>query len=319
MNSYYKDYSEYLSEFFPGIKVQKLSINAGFSCPNRDGTIGRGGCIYCDNTTFTPSYCFAHGSVMQQIEAGKRFFSRKYPAMKYLAYFQSFTNTFIPDITSDSTTEEREEERGVRDREESLRRLESLYREALGCEDVLGLVIGSRPDCFSDEVIDLLADLNREYKVFVEIGAETSHNSTLKLINRGHTWEQTVETVKRLASRGIEVGLHLICGLPGESEEKILETVRRVVELPIGSLKFHHLQIIESTELHKGYISGKYDVKPYDMESYLELCRRIIKIVPRRIAIERFLASSPASKVVAPGWGIKNYEFTNLLHNRLKK
>ncbi|MDE5869664.1 MAG: radical SAM protein, partial [Muribaculaceae bacterium] len=286
MNRYYKDYSEYLSEFFPGIKVQKLSINAGFSCPNRDGTIGKGGCIYCDNTTFTPSYCFAHDSVTQQIEAGKRFFSRKYPAMKYLAYFQSFTNTFISDTSSGSTLEERDREI----RKASVKRLESLYREALGCKDVLGLVIGSRPDCFSDEVIELLADLNREYKVFVEIGAETSHNSTLHLINRGHTWEQTVDTVNRLASRGLEVGLHLICGLPSESEEMILETVRRVIELPIGSLKFHHLQIIESTELHKGYLSGKYDVTPYSMEAYLSLCERIIKIVPREIEIERFLA-----------------------------
>lgn len=310
MNPYYKDYSEYLSEKFPGMKVQKLSINAGFSCPNRDGTIGRGGCIYCDNTSFTPSYCFETDSVSRQIEAGKRFFSRKYPSMKFLAYFQSFTNTFIArKVLADNNRSDKS----------SIEDLEALYNEALSCEDVIGLIIGSRPDCFSDDVVELLEKLNRKYHIFVEIGAETSHDETLKLINRGHTWKQTSEAVTRLAEMGIEVGLHLICGLPGEKEEMILETVKRVVDLPVSSLKFHHLQIIESTELHRGYLSGKYDVTPYSLESYLDLCEKIINIVPRKIAIERFLASSPSGKVIAPGWGIKNYEFVNLLHKRLNK
>ncbi|MDE7440691.1 MAG: TIGR01212 family radical SAM protein [Muribaculaceae bacterium] len=300
MNPFYKDYSEYLAEIFPGIKVQKISVNAGFSCPNRDGTIGRGGCIYCDNTTFTPSYCFGEESVKLQIEAGKRFFARKYPDMKYLAYFQSYTNTFSRNGSGVDA-------------------LEALYREALGEEDVIGLVIGSRPDCFPDDVVEMLGRLNREYPVFVELGAESSHDATLRLINRGHTWQQTCDAVKRLSKEGIRTGLHLICGLPGETEEMMLSTIGRACELPIDSLKLHHLQVISATPLHRAMERDEIKVKPFAKEEYLELCVKIIGRIPRTIAIERFLASSPPEKVIAPKWGIKNYEFTNLLLNRLKR
>ena len=306
MNPYYKDYNEYITEIFPGMKVQKLSINAGFSCPNRDGTIGRGGCIYCDNTSFTPSYCFGRNTVKEQVEAGKRFFARKYPAMKFLAYFQSYTNTFV----------KRANGVGVSSGVDSLERL---YRDALEQEDVVGLIIGSRPDCFPEEVVEMLGRLNLEYPVFVELGAETSHNPTLELINRGHTWEQTCDAVDRLTKAGIRCGLHLIFGLPGETEEMMLATVERACRLPVDSLKLHHLQVIASTPLHDGYQSGRITVDPFTMDDYLELCVKIIGIVPRRIAIERFLASSPPEKVVAPKWGIKNYQFTNLLLNKLKE
>lgn len=306
MNPYYKDYNEYITEIFPGMKVQKLSINAGFSCPNRDGTIGRGGCIYCDNTSFTPSYCFGPNTVKEQVEAGKRFFARKYPAMKFLAYFQSYTNTFV----------KRGNGVGVSSGVDSLERL---YRDALEQEDVVGLIIGSRPDCFPEEVVEMLGRLNLEYPVFVELGAETSHNPTLELINRGHSWEQTCDAVDRLTKAGIRCGLHLIFGLPGETEEMMLSTVERACRLPVDSLKLHHLQVIASTPLHEGYQSGRITVDPFSMDDYLELCVKIIGIVPRRIAIERFLASSPPEKVVAPKWGIKNYQFTNLLLNKLKE
>ncbi len=303
MNPYYKDYSEYLGEIFPGLKVQKLSVNAGFSCPNRDGTIGRGGCIYCDNTTFTPSYCFEPGSVKEQIEAGKRFFARKYPSMKFLAYFQSFTNTFAGTSSGSHDT---------------VSLLEELYREALAEEDVIGIIIGSRPDCFPPDVVEMLSRLNREYPVFVELGAETSHDETLMLINRGHLWSQTTDAVGRLTDEGIRVGLHLICGLPGETEGMMLQSVERACRLPIDSIKLHHLQVIRSTPLHVSMENGKIAVSPFTLQGYLDLCVKIINIVPREIAIERFLASSPPEKVIAPKWGIKNYEFTNLLLNRLK-
>lgn len=305
MNPFYKDYNEYLAEIFPGLKVQKISVNAGFSCPNRDGTIGKGGCIYCDNTTFTPSYCFGARTVKEQIQAGKKFFSRKYPSMKYLAYFQSYTNTFISKEEDDNSV--------------LVKNLEKIYRDALEEEDVIGLIIGSRPDCFPEEVVTLLAELNREYPVFVEIGAETFHDSTLSLINRGHTAQQTADAVNRLAKRGIRVGLHLIMGLPSETEMMMLDSIKEACYLPIDSLKMHHLQVISSTPLYEGIQRGRYDVVPFSMDDYLELCVRIVNIVPRTIAIERFLASSPQEKVVAPKWGIKNYEFTNLLLNRLKR
>ena len=293
----YKDFAEYMREKFPGEKVQKISVNAGFSCPNRDGTIGRGGCIYCDNTSFTPGYCFNHGDIVSQLEEGKRFFARKYPKMKYLAYFQSFSNTFGRPVSE----------------------LERMYREALGVDGVVGLIIGTRPDTLPDDVVSMLSRLNREKPVIVEIGAETSHDSTLKVINRGHKWRDVEETVERLHSAGISVGLHLIAGLPGEDDEMVLTTVRRAVALPIESIKLHHLQVLSSTPLARMMADGELTVNPFNVEDYIELCIRIIKLVPRNIAIERFLASSPPARVLAPKWGMKNYEFVNLLRSRLSK
>lgn len=297
MNPFYTDYGEYLKRYFPDFKVQKISVNAGFSCPNRDGTIGRGGCIYCDNTSFTPSYCFTTHDVASQLEAGKSFFGKKYPEMKYLAYFQSYTNTSGGDVS----------------------RLETLYREALGVDDVVGLIIGTRPDCVPENVVDLISGINQLSPVFVELGAESSHDSTLGLINRGHSWEQTADAAVRLSSRGLHVGLHLIFGLPGETEEMMLQTVERAVSLPVESLKFHHLQVLAGTELESGWRNGKFNIHPFSAEEYIDLCVKIIKLVPRTIAIERFLASSPPSKVVAPKWGLKNYEFTHKLLRELER
>ncbi len=296
MNPYYKDFSEYMQEVFPGIKVQKLSIDAGFTCPNRDGSIGSGGCIYCNNASFTPGYCSPKDSVEVQIEKGKEFFSRKYPEMKYLAYFQSYTNTFGRSIGS----------------------LVEMYRKAIGIDDVVGLIIGTRPDCIPDELVEALSQLNQEKPVIVEIGAETSKDETLRLINRNHSWSDVEDAAKRLNDRGIRTGLHLIAGLPGENEEDVLETVRRACILPIDSIKMHQLQIVKSTPLLSKWEKGEIEVKPFTQEDYLELCVKIVKAVPRNICIERFLASSPPEMVVAPKWGLKNYQFTNLLMNKLR-
>ena len=295
MNPYYKDFNEYMQEVFPGIKVQKLSIDAGFTCPNRDGSIGRGGCIYCNNASFTPGYCSPLDSVETQIGKGKDFFRRKYPGMKYLAYFQSYTNTFG---------------RGTDE-------LIDMYRKASESEDVVGVIIGTRPDCLADDLLGGLAELNIRMPVIVEIGAETSFDDTLRLINRNHTWAQVEEAVKRLHAIGIRIGLHLIAGLPGEGAEDVLETVRKACRLPIESIKMHQLQIVKGTPLLEKWRSGEIEVSPFALEDYLELCVRIVQTIPRHICIERFLASSPPDMVVAPKWGLKNYQFTNLLMNRL--
>lgn len=296
MNPYYTDYASYLATLFPGIKVQKISVNAGLSCPNRDGTIGFGGCSYCDNTTFSPLYCMEGSGVAAQIEFGKRFFARKYPQMKYLAYFQSFTNTHG----------------------RTPAQLRALYEEALKADGLVGLVVGTRPDTVSEEVADILADLQRTTTVMVELGAESSRDDTLRRVNRGHTWADTSHTASLLAGRGIHVGLHLIAGMPGEDAGDFLQSVEDACRLPVDSLKFHQLQVIKGTPLHSQWLAGKADIAEWSAIEYMEICARALQIVPRAIAIERFLAQAPPEKVATPNWGLKNHEFVNMLHNHLK-
>lgn len=292
-----KSYSDYLRDFFPNTKVQKISVNAGFSCPNRDGKIGVGGCSYCRNDSFSPAYCMETLPVSQQIEKGKEFFSRKYPQMKFLAYFQSYTSTYSHNLST----------------------LEALYREALGCGDVVGLVVGTRPDTLPDPVLDLLGDINRKWPVFLEIGAETSSDKTLELINRHHTWTDVVNAVERSAARGLHCGLHLIAGLPGEERRQILRNVELACALPIDTLKIHQLQILEGTPLLARWRNGEVDVEPFALENYLELCADIVEMVPENIVIERFLAQSPPELVVAPRWGLKNYQFIHLLEGIIRE
>jgi hypothetical protein len=295
MTPYYKDYSDYLAEIFDG-KVQKLSIDADFGCPNRDGTIGTGGCTYCNNRTFSPDFAKRKLDVSGQLAAGKKFFARKYPSMRYLAYFQSYTNTY-----------------------DSPERLMQLYREALAVDDVVGLIIGTRPDCMPDELLEGLKELNTTQPVFIEYGAESSHNRTLELINRCHTWEQTVDAVKRTADAGLHVGLHLIMGLPGETTEMMLETIDRINELSVQTIKLHQLQIIRGTKLARDIADGLYSVTDFTVEQYIDLCCEVIRRLRKGIAIERFVSQSPANMLISPRWGLKNYQFTNLLHNKLSQ
>ncbi|MCM1369337.1 MAG: TIGR01212 family radical SAM protein [Candidatus Amulumruptor caecigallinarius] len=297
MNPYFKDYAEYLSEFFPNEKIQKISVNTGNTCPNRDGTLGYGGCIYCDNSSFTPGYCFTVKGVGEQLEEGKKFFSRKYPRMRFLAYFQSYTGTHRNDPAI----------------------LHSYYREALDTEGIAGIIIGTRPDCLPDNIIKLLSQLNQEAPVFVELGVETCHDETLKRVNRRHTFSQAEDAICRLSEYGLHTGVHLIAGLPGENRDMILHTVQKVCSLPVESIKLHHMQILHGTPLHKLRMEHKIEIRPFELSEYIDLCIEIVRLVPRSIAIERFLASAPPEKVTAPKWGIKNYEFTHLLLKQLSK
>ncbi len=295
MNPYYKDYSDYLAEIFDG-KIQKLSIDADFGCPNRDGTIGIGGCTYCNNRTFSPDFAKRKLDISGQLAAGKKFFARKYPQMRYLAYFQSYTNTY-----------------------DSPARLMQLYREALAVDDIVGLIIGTRPDCMPDELLSGLCKLNATQPVFIEYGAESSHDSTLQLINRCHTWQQTVDAVTRTAAVGLHVGLHLIMGLPGETTEMMLSTIDRINDLPVQTIKLHQLQIIRGTRLARDLAAGLYSVKDFTVEQYIDLCCEVIERLRPDIAIERFVSQSPAEMLISPRWGLKNYQFTNLLHSSLSK
>ena len=286
-----KNYSDYLAQFFPGIKVQKISVDAGFTCPNRDGTIGTGGCIYCRNDSFSPKYCNPVLSVKEQLELGKKFFSRKYPEMKFLAYFQSYTGTYNKNVDS----------------------LLSIYSQALEVPDIVGIVISTRPDCISEEVLDRLSLINKSHKVFIELGVESAHNKTLQLINRNHTWEDVVETTKKISSYNFQCGVHLIAGLPGESENMILETIDKITSLPINTIKLHQLQVLKDTLLLKKLERKEITIPLFSLEDYLLLCVKIVKRTPSHIVIERFLSQSPPDMVVFPSWKLKNYEFMSKL------
>lgn len=293
---FYRDYSDFLAEHFSG-KVQKLTINAGFSCPNRDGTVGRGGCTYCNNQSFNPGYCASTAGVAEQLEKGKRFFARKYPNMRYLAYFQAYTNTHG-----------------------ELEQLLSLYREALAIDGVEGIIVATRPDSMPQQLLEAMAGIKSEgHFVMVEYGAESSHDATLAAVNRCHTWAQTVDAVGRTRAAGIPVGLHLINGLPGEDEAMILATVEAVNSLPIDTVKFHQLQVVKGTTLARQVDEGAVSVRSWSVDEYIDLCCDIVGRLRRDIAIDRFVSQSPDELLISPRWGLKNYEFAAKLQQALQK
>ncbi len=277
-----------------GCKVQKISVNAGMTCPNRDGTLGTGGCTFCNNQTFNPAYCRTEKSVTQQLEEGKQFFARKYPAMKYLAYFQAYTNTYA-----------------------ELDRLVSLYEEALRVPDVVGLVIGTRPDCMPDNLLDYLEELNRRTFLIVEYGVESANDETLLRINRGHTFRQSCEAIRRTAERGIRVGAHVILGFPWEPFDELMRQAEEIGRLPLTTLKLHQLQIIRGTQLAREYAEHPWAVPT--AEEYIDLVLNYISRLPYGLVMERFVSQSPPEMVIAPQWGLKNHEFANLLRNRMVK
>lgn len=290
---YYNDYGHWIRGIFP-FRVQKIAIDAGFSCPNRDGTKGLGGCIFCDNRTFNPSYCIREKSITEQMEDGKSFFARKYPDMKYLAYFQAYSNTYAP-----------------------LNVLKARYEEALRVKDVVGIVIATRPDCINKEILDYLEELNKQIFVMVEYGIESTNDDTLRRINRGHDFETSRRAVEMTAERGIKTGGHIILGLPGETDEEIIKQASVISNLPLTTLKIHQMQVIRGTKLEKEYQNNT--IKTYSAQGYIELIARYIQYLREDLVLERFVSQSPSELLVAPQWGLKNYEFTNLLNNYLKK
>ena len=289
---YYNDYGTWIRRQFP-YRVQKISIDAGFTCPNRDGRISTGGCIYCDNRTFNPSYCQRRHSVTEQLEEGKRFFAHKYPDMKYLAYFQAFTNTYAP-----------------------LAQLKLLYEEALSVPDIVGIVIGTRPDCMPDELLDYLAELNEQTCVLVEYGVESTNDETLLRINRGHTFQQSCDAIERTHQRGLLTCAHIILGLPGEDADESLRQAPVISGLSIDILKIHQMQIIRGTRLAELYAAKPFHI--YTIDEYIRLIAEYIQRLRPDMVLERFVSQSPKDLLIAPHWGLKNHEFTNLLANHLR-
>jgi len=294
MAAYYNDFGTWIRKRFPDFRVQKISIDAGFSCPNRDGRISSGGCTYCDNRTFNPSYCDRKKSIAEQLEEGKRFFARKYPDMKFLAYFQAYTNTYA-----------------------KVEELRAMYEEALAVDDVVGIVIGTRPDCVSDDLLDYLEKLSHRTFVLVEYGIESTNDETLRRINRGHDFACSRDAVERTHRRGILTGGHIIIGLPGEDAEESLRQAPVISSLPLDILKIHQMQIIKGTRLAQEYAEHPFHV--YTVEEYIDVIVRYIQLLRKDLVLERFVSQSPKSLLVAPKWGLKNYEFANLLNNRLKQ
>lgn len=289
----YNDYGAWMRRQFP-FRVQKISIDAGFSCPNRDGHISHGGCTFCDNRTFNPSYCQPSKSITEQITEGKEFFRHKYPDMKYLAYFQAFSNTYA-----------------------TLNTLQRRYEEALSAEDVVGIVIGTRPDCVSDEIVNYLESLNQQTFMIVEYGIESVSDDTLRRVNRGHNFECSRRAIIETHNRGILTGAHIILGLPGESAEDNVRQANIISALPIDILKLHQLQIIRGTQL-----AAEYERQPFNLytaDEYIDLCRRYIERLRPDMVLERFVSQSPKELLVAPKWGLKNYEFANRFVNYMKR
>ena len=291
----YNDLSAYLSTVFP-FKVQKISLNAGFTCPNRDGTVGYGGCTYCNNQTFNPAYCRTEKSVTEQLEEGKLFFARKYPDMKFLAYFQAYTNTYA-----------------------ELEELKRKYEEALQVPDVVGLVIGTRPDCMPDSLLDYLEELNKRTFLIVEYGIESTDNTILKRINRGHTFEVAEEAVRKTAARGIRVGAHIILGLPGEDRSALIKQADLLSSLSLTTLKLHQLQLIKGTRMAAEYENQPDDFHLYTAEEYIDLVIDYVEHLRPDMVLERFVSQSPKELLIAPDWGLKNHEFTDKVKKRMRE
>ena len=299
-----------------GERLQKIVLDAGFTCPNRDGKVGRGGCTYCDNAAFHPSYSTAGKSLHQQLDEGIEFHKVRYRTTEhYLAYFQSFSNTYAP-----------------------LKRLKSLYEEALQHPDVVGIVIGTRPDCVDKQKLDYLAELARgnvmkdwsrslsdglERKapiIIVEYGIESCYDQTLERINRGHDFATAQQAVQMTADRGLDVGVHFILGLPGETRQMMLDACSLINDLPLRSVKFHQLQIVKGTRMEKEYAQCPQDFERFSLDGYLDFFTDMLERLRPDLCIERFAGEVPPRFVNETPWGlIRNTELLRLLDQRLEQ
>ena len=272
----YNAFGPFMKDLY-GLPVYKVNVDAGFTCPNRDGAVGTGGCIYCNNTSFRPPACTASLSLREQIDRGIPYLRSRYGAKKFLVYFQAYTNTYAPVET-----------------------LERLYREALDTPGVVGLAIGTRPDCVDEEKIGLLETLARDHFIIVEYGLQSIHDRTLKFINRGHDYARFREAVSATAGRGIHIGAHIILGLPTESPDDMLAMAGELSRLPVAFLKIHQLQVIQETPLAGLY--GRQPFPTFGYEEYLKLLADFLELLSPDIIIQRLFASAPEDILIAPVW-----------------
>ena len=277
-----------------GERVHKVSIDASFTCPNRDGSLGIGGCTFCNNVSFSPNGR-QPAEIKQQIDAGKFITRKRTGARKYIAYFQAYTNTYA---------------------ETEL--LKQQYNTALAEPDVIGLAVGTRPDCVADSVLDLLADYqNKGYEVWLELGLQSSFDETLDRVNRGHGFEAYRSTLKRARQRGLQVCTHLIIGLPGENEKHYETTLDRVLELGVDGLKLHPLHIVKGTQLANEWRRGEY--KPLSLDEYVQVAADLVQQTPPDIIYHRLTATASEDILLAPGWCSKKWLPLNLIAEELEK
>lgn len=275
----YNAFLDYSRERF-GERVQKVSVDAGFSCPNRDGTKGYGGCTYCNNISFVPPYCQPGMSVADQVSAGIEYLSRRYIANKFIAYFQAYSNTYAP-----------------------IEHLKKLYEEALSYPQIIGLSIGTRPDCVDEEKIAYLQELAKDYYITIEYGAESIYDDTLKKLNRQHTFQDWVNAIELTAGRGIFISSHVILGLPGETRDQMLHTAEVISRYPIDYLKIHHLHIVKKTIL-----AAQYSTNPFPLFSYREYLDVVVEFLQRLhpdIKIQRLVGETHPRHLVGPHWGLR--------------
>ncbi len=276
----FNSYSDYFKKIF-GQRIQKITVDAGFTCPNRDGLVGRGGCTYCNNDAFNPSYCNPQKSVAQQVAEGIEFHKVRYRrASQYLVYFQAYSNTYA-----------------------TLDKLKSLYSQALAQEGVRGIVIGTRPDCIDDEKLDYLQQLSEKYYVIVEYGIESIYDRTLDLINRKHSYQQSEDAIKATAKRGIHTGAHMIFGLPGETREMMMQSVSTISQLPLTTIKFHQLQIVSGTAMARDYKNNPEAYSLFSFDEYIDFIIRYTERLNPNFIIERFAGEVPPRYLAGPGWG----------------
>jgi len=291
----YNRYSAYFRRLMGG-RVQKVAINAGFTCPNRDGRVGTGGCTFCNNSAFTPSYCMPHKSITQQIDEGIEFHRNRYrSAERFLAYFQSFSNTYAP-----------------------LDRLRELYGEALAHPLVAGIIVATRPDCVDEAKLDYFASLARDRYVALEYGIESTCDATLRAINRGHDFAAAQRAVAMTAERGLHVGAHFILGLPGESDRMLIEQVGRINALPLTTVKFHQLQVFADTRMAADYDRDPSQFRFWTADEYIDLFVEILRRLRPDIVIERFASEAPPRFRHGRDWGsIRNQTLWTMLEKRL--
>jgi len=293
----FNSYTEYIRKTFGG-RIQKVVVDAGFTCPNRDGTKGNGGCTYCDNDAFNPSYCNPKEPLAFQISKGILFHTVRYRrAERFLVYFQPYSNTYAP-----------------------LSKLKTLYEEALGYPDVIGLVIGTRPDCMDDEKLDYFRELSEKTYLQIEYGIESCYDGTLQRINRGHDFGTSEKMIRKTHERGIRTGAHMIFGLPGESMEMMLKEADILSALPIDSIKFHQLQIVKGTRMEKEFIEHPDDFHNFTLDGYIDFIIQFIELMNPEIVIERFSGEVPPRLLHDSSWGLIRYDAVlRLIEKELEK